>query len=277
MSDTLPTIEMLRAIVAPLKDTRAVLSVPYTYEMEGQVWTVACDGIGLLALRGDRGGAVWYAGSTPDFKTIILPHPVTGWCAVDAGKLVAFGAAAAPDPTTCKHCNGTGQRLVNDCEECEGTGVIYVECPTCGDEHEHDCEECEGKADKPSPCGRCNDPQRLSGLFGVAKVDRANFWRWLSWLAPDAEVEANVVGPERAIRFRGPDWFALIMPMRHGDNATESPEVFDGWLTTTVGARLRRGRNENHRRPCGRRVAREKREHRGACPHRMGTRLPTSG
>lgn len=228
----LPTIEALREMVADLKDTRAILSVPYTYELAGEAWTIACDGHGLLALKGERGGEVWVKGSTPEFSGMILPHPTEGWTPIDAAKLVAWGAAAAPDPATCKECGGTGQRLINNCEECEGEGIIVVTCPECDDEHEHDCPECDGKSETPAECGRCNDPKFLPGLFGVAQVDRAKIWRWLSWLPPEMPVEAVIAHPEHAIRFRGPDWFALVMPMRRNEGHPRELDTFGGWLVT---------------------------------------------
>lgn len=52
---SLPTADELRALVARMEGDRPILAVPYSYELDGEVWTIACDGHGLLAVRRDDG------------------------------------------------------------------------------------------------------------------------------------------------------------------------------------------------------------------------------
>lgn len=230
MTTMLPTVERLRELLADMREHRPILSVPYVYEFEGETWTVACDGICLLALRGDRGAEPWAVGA-PDFKGVILPVPVDGWRAIDAGALVEFGKAAAPDPASCKHCGGTGMRP-GKCEECDGSGEVICICPNCDDDHYTDCKECDGKKLPDVKCERCFEPREVKGRFGIALVNRANIYKWLSWLEADAPVEVAITAADRAIRFRGENWFALMMPMRgrEADEVTGTIGEFNGWL-----------------------------------------------
>lgn len=227
-----PTLAELRAKLVHIADLRPVLGTPYSYPIDGETWTIASDGWGLLALRRDDGcplpSAVDPKG--PEFVGAIEPRPTKGWLPVDTGALLAWFNAAAPDPAHCKHCEGKGTRLENQCANCEGSGIAICICPTCDDDHETDCEVCEGKPRAVVPCGRCDEPRELKGWMGVALMNRANVWRWLSWLPADEFVEVSVTHPERSVRFRGNDWFALVMPMRNMEQHATDDGRFDGWL-----------------------------------------------
>jgi hypothetical protein len=230
--NALPTTDDLRAMTAHVTSLRPTLGTPYSYLFGGELYTVATDGWALLALRRDDGcprpDSLQPRG--PEFSGVVEPVPTEGWQPIDTAALVAWANEAAPDPASCPHCNGTKTVRANKCENCDGTGVAYCVCPTCDDEHDTDCEECHGKPQTDVPCTRCDEPREVKGWFGVALVNRANVWRWLSWLAPDAPVEAIVTGPEKPIRFRGPDWFALVMPMRYVNDHSLNVGVFDGWV-----------------------------------------------
>lgn len=56
----------------------------------------------------------------------------------------------------CVECEGYGKVSVVECEMCEGTGID--ECPHC--QREEDCEECDGEGVIGEKCGKCNGQGR---------------------------------------------------------------------------------------------------------------------
>lgn len=63
----------------------------------------------------------------------------------------------------CLTCNGTGIEIIEECEECAGTGEVDHECDCdlCTEEYD-DCPECEGKGkftgeDAKSDCSECRE------------------------------------------------------------------------------------------------------------------------
>lgn len=177
-------LAILSRIVNP---ERVNISKPFLIDVDGEAWTFATDGFGLLAFRGGLTEArISAASPAPESVAGYIRSALKASQVIDLSGLRSF--AGAPEYTT-----------IEDCEHCGGTGS---KC-TCG---ECECDHCEDgtvseypKAREITVCGRRCDANKLAHLL----VD-----------VPAGDCRVVLIGGELdPIGLRGDDWVVVLMPV----------------------------------------------------------------
>jgi hypothetical protein len=121
---------------------------------------------------------------------------------------------------TCAVCDDEG---ATDCDICERSGVLAMECNVagCRANHTDECCVCGGEG-----WNKCEDclaifAKRRYGNVGGVLVNMALVWSFAAHLEGES-VRVVVEGKEKPLRFYGEGWLAGAMPMRATENQLET-------------------------------------------------------
>lgn len=215
------TLDALTTVCAT-SQLRPHLAAPFTVEIEGAPWTVATDGIRLLAVRYDYGASLAFPGLPENVQRFHAEATDPSAQPLGLALLRAFFAAHAPAPLgTCPECNGNASE---DCDECDGGGEIDCECIDCGNTHQRECKACGGRGS--FVCARCKDRDVPVYVKLGASIYDAQLAASLFAVLPSGEARFRQPAAPLPTTLAGEDWFALLMPMRSDvGNRREMPTL----------------------------------------------------
>ena len=226
-----PTMEQIQSICATDHVHSAWLKAPFSRTVNGKRWVIGSNGhiaVFVHSAGGDDGvkdGTVSRFGEPLDDHILKDKYgPV-----VSRAKLLAW-TDGIPADIVCPKCEGAVDPA-SDCSECDGSGVYE-----CDYGEDHDCRECDGSG-KVDGCLDCDDTgrvrtpyhQTVGRLTRTVAVDRLILRKLLNATSESvSSLMVRTTGSVDPILISDPDdpeWFGVIMPMRH-DFPEDSPPPF---------------------------------------------------
>lgn len=193
---------------------RAVMKSPWTYQWNGEPWTVATNGRVVAMTR----GAFGFDPASDLFDNLMKSFPVSAPLAfpLDEACTLAMPWLDTSALPPCDLCRNTGAIC---CNECEGEGDVDCSCKACGDDHERSCDKCNGVGSVACSCGRKQPSESRPCTIGIARFDLNLLALVLPYIG-DGPATWQQDKINTVALLRTPMWTIGIMPMARKENDT---------------------------------------------------------
>ena len=218
-------LETLNKLCVSSGNYNTDLATPSLIEVDGEQYTLACDGSMFLAVKGVISKPISEK-RVNVFSKFLQSKEDKSAISTTVEKLREWAGEVSWE-FDCQECEGKGKSFY--CEDCDGGGYIRCTCPHCDDYHETECNSCAGVGKtaisaKGINCDACNGSGKspLLGGNGIESGEIMGLFvdlRRVARLVETLSGDCIVWTAEGGLNARGDNWHFTLMPVR----TTEGP------------------------------------------------------